>query len=224
MDFSRLITRRQSVRKYADRPVPEELLEHLIEAVRLSPSASNSQPWRLILVTEPALKDRVARATFSRLVSFNRFAVQAPVLAVLVVEKPKVITQIGGRLKDRDFPLIDIGIAAAHFCLQAADLGLGTCMLGWFDEPRIREMLHIPALRRIGSSSPSATRRKRKSGRNSANAQAHAAATATRGNRRKLRRASSVFSLLVRAGNAGVRMPWAGAIPGENAEPLTRSR
>ena len=150
MDFSRLITRRQSVRKYADRQVPEELLEHLVEAVRLSPSASNSQPWRLILVTEPALKDRVARATFSRLVSFNRFAPQAPVLAVLVVEKPKVITQIGGRLKDRDFPLIDIGIAASHFCLQATDLGLGTCMLGWFDEPRIREMLHIPADRRIG--------------------------------------------------------------------------
>ena len=150
MDFSRLITRRHSVRKYADRQVPEELLEHLVEAVRLSPSASNSQPWRLILVTEPALKDRVARATFSRLVSFNRFAVQAPVLAVLVVEKAKVITQIGGRLKDRDFPLIDIGIAAAHFCLQATDLGLGTCMLGWFDEPRIREMLHIPADRRIG--------------------------------------------------------------------------
>ena len=150
MDFSRLITRRQSVRKYADRQVPEELLEHLVEAVRLSPSASNSQPWRLILVTEPALKDRVARATFSRLVSFNRFAVQAPVLAVLVVEKAKVITQIGGRLKDRDFPLIDIGIAAAHFCLQATDLGLGTCMLGWFDEPRIRELLHIPADRRIG--------------------------------------------------------------------------
>ena len=150
MDFSQLITVRQSVRKYANRPVPEETLDRLVEAVRLSPSASNSQPWRLILVTEPALKDRVARATFSRLVSFNRFAVQAPVLAVLVVEKAKVITQIGGRLKDRDFPLIDIGSAAAHFCLQATDLGLGTCMLGWFDEPRIREVLHIPADRRIG--------------------------------------------------------------------------
>ena len=150
MDFSQLITVRQSVRKYANRPVPEETLDRLVEAVRLSPSASNSQPWRLILVTDPALRDRVARATFSRLVSFNRFAPQAPVLAVLVVEKPKVITQIGGRLKDRDFPLIDIGIAAAHFCLQAADLGLGTCMLGWFDEAVIRELLHIPASRRIG--------------------------------------------------------------------------
>ena len=150
MDFSQLITVRQSVRKYANRPVPEETLDRLVEAVRLSPSASNSQPWRLILVTDPALRDRVARATFSRLVSFNRFAVQVPVRAVLVVEKPKVITQIGGRLKHRVFPLIDIGIAASHFCLQAADLGLGTCMLGWFDAAVIRELLHIPASRRIG--------------------------------------------------------------------------
>ena len=150
MDFSRLITHRQSVRSYADRPVAADKLERLVEAVRLAPSASNSQPWRLILVTEPELRDRVGRATFSRLVSFNRFVEQAPVLAVLVIEKPKLLTQIGGRIKDRDFPLIDIGIAAAHFCLQAADLGLGTCMLGWFDEPRIRELLHIPADRRIG--------------------------------------------------------------------------
>jgi nitroreductase len=84
------------------------------------------------------------------LVSFNKFAPQAPVLAVLVMEKPKWITQIGGMLKSREFPLIDIGIAAEHFCLQAAELGLGTCMLGWFDEPAIKQLLHIPKQKRIG--------------------------------------------------------------------------
>jgi len=104
MPFVDLITRRQSVRTYADRPVEPEKLDQLIEAVRLAPSASNSQPWKLILVTEPALKDRVAKATYSTLVSFNKFVPQAPVLAVLVMEKPKVITQIGATLKDRDFP------------------------------------------------------------------------------------------------------------------------
>ena len=150
MQFSDLITRRQSVRAYADRPVEQEKLDQLIEAVRLAPSASNSQPWKLILVTEPALKDRVARATYSTLVSFNKFVPQAPVLAVLVIEKPKVITQIGARLKDREFSLIDIGIAAAHFCLQATELGLGTCMLGWFDEATIQELLQIPKQKRIG--------------------------------------------------------------------------
>ena len=150
MDFADLLLTRQSVRRYRDQPVEPEKIAQLIEAVRLAPSASNSQPWKLIIVDEPDLNDQVARATFSTLVSFNKFVPQAPVLAVLVVEKPKLITQIGGRLKDRDFPLIDIGIAAEHFCLQAAELGLGTCMLGWFDEPAIQRLLHIPPHKRIG--------------------------------------------------------------------------
>lgn len=150
MDFSTLVTARQSVRRYSERPVEAEKINQLIEAVRLAPSASNSQPWHLIMVTDPELKDKVAHATFSTLVSFNKFVPQAPVLAVLVLEKPKLITQIGGRLKARDFPLIDIGIAAEHFCLQAAELGLGTCMLGWFDEPKVQQLLDIPKNLRIG--------------------------------------------------------------------------
>jgi nitroreductase len=150
MDFSRLITIRQSVRSYDGKPVEKEKLDQLVEAVRLAPSASNSQPWKLIIVNAPDLKDKVAKATYSNLVSFNKFVPYAPVLAVLVIEKPKVITQIGGMLKDREFPLIDIGIAAEHFCLQAAALGLGTCMLGWFDEKTIKQLLHIPAQKRIG--------------------------------------------------------------------------
>ena len=150
MEFSELIKLRQSVRKYQDKPVEQEKLQQLIEAVRLAPSASNSQPWKLILVDDPELKDQVAKATFSKAISFNKFAPEAPVLAVLTIEKPKLITQIGGWLKKREFQLIDIGIAAAHFCLQAAELGLRTCMIGWFDEKRIKKLLHIPRTTRIG--------------------------------------------------------------------------
>jgi nitroreductase len=150
MNFSELITIRQSVRGYSDKPVEPEKLEMLIESVRLAPSASNSQPWKLIIVDDPALREAVAKATFSNAISFNRFAPQAPVIAVLTVEKPKVITQIGGWMKKREFPLIDIGIAAEHFCLQAADLGLGTCMLGWFDEAAIKQLLEIPRGIRVG--------------------------------------------------------------------------
>ena len=150
MHFSELIRTRQSVREYQDKAVEDEKLARLIEAVRLAPSASNSQPWRLILITDPNIKARVALATFSTLVSFNKFAPQAPVLAILTIERAKLITQIGGRLKDREFPLIDIGIAAGQFCLQAAELGLGTCMLGWFDEAAIKSILQIPKKVRIG--------------------------------------------------------------------------
>jgi nitroreductase len=150
MRFEELIHARRSVRRYQQKAVEPEKLQALIEAVRLAPSANNAQPWKLLLVDDPAIKDQVARATFSKTVSFNQFALQAPVIAVLAIEKPSVITQVAGWLADRPFYLIDTGIAAAHFCLQATELGLGTCMLGWFDESQIKKILHIPRATRVG--------------------------------------------------------------------------
>jgi nitroreductase len=144
MKFEELIVARRSVRKYQPKAVEAEKLQALIEAVRLAPSASNTQPWKLIMVDDAAIKDRVARATFSNVFSFNQFAVEAPVIAVLTVENHSVLTQVVGWLKKRPFYLMDIGIAAAHFCLQATELGLGTCMLGWFDEAEVKKILKIP--------------------------------------------------------------------------------
>jgi nitroreductase len=150
MNFQELINVRQSVRKYCDKPVEREKIEKIIEAVHLAPSACNSQPWKIIIVDERGLKNEVARATFSKTIAFNKFAVQAPVIAVLVIEKAKLIAQIGGSIKSMEYPQIDIGIAAAHFCLQAAELGLGTCMIGWFDEKKLKPLLNIPEKRKIG--------------------------------------------------------------------------
>jgi nitroreductase len=150
MDLSELLTARQSVRSYADTPVEKDKIRQLVESVRLAPSASNAQPWKLIIVDEPELRGAVAQATFSPAISFNRFVPQAPVIAVLTIEKTRTITQIGGWLKAREYPLIDIGIAAEHLCLQATDLGLGTCMIGWFDEPKIKKLLGIPRGTRVG--------------------------------------------------------------------------
>ena len=150
MDFLDLVRTRQSVRRYIGRPVEPDKLEKMIEAVRLAPSASNSQPWTLVIVNDPELKTNLARATITRAVSLNKFAQEAPLFVVFVIEKPKHITQIAASIKNREFPLIDIGIAAEHFCLQAAALGLGTCMIGWFNEKKVRQLLGIPANKRIG--------------------------------------------------------------------------
>ena len=149
MNFRELLNLRQSVRKYSNTPVEKEKIQVLIEAVQFSPSACNSQPWKLVIVDDPELKDKVARTTFNNTVSFNKFAVEAPVIAVLVIEKPKLIAKIGGSIKNQEYPEYDIGIAASHFCLQAADLGLGTCMIGWFDEKKIKRLLQIPKKRKI---------------------------------------------------------------------------
>lgn len=150
MRFIDLAKSRTSVRRYdPERKVDRTTLERCLEAARLAPSASNAQPWHFIVVDEPLLKEKVAQKTYSRLISFNRFAVQAPVLAVVVAEEDRVLPRLGGLLKRTRFSLIDIGIASEHFCLQATEEGFGTCMLGWFNEPAIRKLLDIPVTRRI---------------------------------------------------------------------------
>ncbi|MCX6137619.1 MAG: nitroreductase family protein [Ignavibacteriales bacterium] len=148
--FLSLAAARCSVRSYTDRTVEPKKIEHCLEAARLAPSACNAQPWKFIAVTNPELKNEIAAYTFDPLLSFNRFTHTAPVLIVIVTEKPLIVAQIGAALKNRDFNLIDVGIAAEHICLAAADEGLGTCMIGWFNERAVKKLLHIPSRKRIG--------------------------------------------------------------------------
>jgi len=139
-----LIKRRQSQRTYTDRPVEKEKLLRCIEAARLAPSANNSQPWKFIIIDNPELKDTVAELTSSNVIMINRFTKQAPVHVAIVREKTNITTAVGRVLKDKNYPLIDIGITTAHFCLQATAEGLSTCIIGWFDEKKIKELLNIP--------------------------------------------------------------------------------
>ena len=149
MKFLDLIIKRQSDRTYVEKTVDREIINRCLEAARLAPSASNSQPWTFVVVDDPELKDQVANKTFGPLKSFNKFVPQAPVIIAIVMEKPKLITEAGGRIKKKEYPLIDIGIAAEHFCLHAAEEGLGTCMLGWFDEKAVKKLINIPKNKNI---------------------------------------------------------------------------
>ncbi|MFZ4548506.1 MAG: nitroreductase family protein, partial [Bacteroidales bacterium] len=150
MTFTELILARQSVRRYANIPVEKEKLDQCLESARLAPSASNSQPWKFIVVDQEPLRAEVAKATFSDIQLINKFTLQAPVMIVIVMEKAKLITRLAMLVKKKEWPLIDIGITAEHFCLQAAELGLGTCMIGWFDEDKIKKLLQIPSDNSIG--------------------------------------------------------------------------
>ena len=150
MTFLDLVNARRSTRHFDGRSIEREKMERCLEASRLAPSASNSQPWTFIVVDDPDLKEKVARETYSRLVSFNKFVLKAGAVIVIVMEKPKLITQIGEAIKKKEWPMIDIGITAEHFCLQAEEEGLGTCMLGWYNEAPIKNLLKIPAGKTIG--------------------------------------------------------------------------
>jgi nitroreductase len=142
--FYHLVNIRRSVRRYLDKPVEKEITERILEAARLAPSACNAQPWSFIVVDLPDLKNRIADATSTRLIGMNHFTKQAPVHIIIVMEPANITSRLGSMIKNKHFPLMDIGIAAEHICLAAAAEGLGTCMIGWFDEAAVREILSIP--------------------------------------------------------------------------------
>jgi nitroreductase len=144
-----MIIRRQSDRKYSDKPVENEKLERIIEAGRMAPSACNSQPWKFIIVTDPALLRDLGEAASGKLLGMNSFVDQAPALIVIVREQPNFSSKIGGTIKRKDYSHIDIGIATENICLQAMAEGIGSCILGWFDEKKVRKILGIPSSKRV---------------------------------------------------------------------------
>lgn len=150
MDFLEFVSTRQSDRVFdPDKPVEREKLERILQAVQLAPSACNAQPWRLIVVDEPELKNKIADATSSRVLGMNHFTKQAPVHIVLVEENVNLSSGIGGLVKRKDYAQYDLGIATAHLVLAAHAEGLGSCIIGWFNEARMREFLNIPKSKRV---------------------------------------------------------------------------
>lgn len=144
-----LMKTRQSDRKYLNRPVEKEKIERITEAGRMSPSACNGQPWHFIVVDEPALREEVAAATESQVLRMNSFVKEAPVLIVVVREKSNFNSRAGDLIKQKDYSLMDIGIATASMVYQATAEGLGSCIIGWVDDKRIRKVLDIPASKKV---------------------------------------------------------------------------
>jgi nitroreductase len=145
MDFLTIAQNRQSCRSYDEnRPVEQEKLDAILEAVRLAPSACNGQPYHLTICRGEAAKE-VAKATMG--MGMNKFAAQAPIL-IVISEMPYVKSAaLGAKLKKNDYRSIDIGIAAAYLTAEATGQGLGTCILGWLDDDKLRNIcgLQFPA-------------------------------------------------------------------------------
>jgi nitroreductase len=146
MEFKELVKIRQSNRAYQDKVIEKEKIELCLEAGRLSPSANNSQDWTFVVVADTDLKNRVAESAFRM---GGAFVKQAPVIIILVAEKQLFISRLGSAIKKIDFASLNMGIAATQICLQAADLGLGTCMIESFDEKSVKKLLNIPDRKRI---------------------------------------------------------------------------
>lgn len=138
MDFLEIANLRQSCRSYDEtRDVEPQKLEAILEAVRLAPSACNGQPYHLTVCRGEKARE-VAAACMG--MGMNKFAAQAPVL-IVISEMPYVKTAaLGAKVKNNDYRSMDIGIAVAYLTAEAATQGLGTCILGWLDDKKLRDI------------------------------------------------------------------------------------
>jgi len=134
MDVFAAISQRSSVRAYKTTDVEEDKLKKILEAARLSPSASNRQDWKFIVVRSKETKRKLAKAAFGQ-----SFIGQAPVVIVACGTEPK--SMLGCRQPTHT---VDVSIACAYMILQAYELGLGTCWIGAFDEDETKKILNIP--------------------------------------------------------------------------------
>lgn len=146
--LNELFLKRQSCRNFdGDREVERDKIERIMENVRLSPSACNSQPYSFIAVTTKKLAEKIAKTTQG--MGMNRHCSAVRCFIVVVEEDAGLLAKTGARLKDQQLAEIDIGIAAAHLVLSAEEEGLSTCILGWFDENKIKELLAIDKSKRV---------------------------------------------------------------------------
>jgi nitroreductase len=142
--FLRLVKARRSVRKFADRLVERDKIITCIEAARLAPSAENVQPWRFIVMDKEEIIDNFSKEAFSGIYRYTRWASRAPVLIAIAAQLDWLAHRLGKEIQGTKYYLIDIGIAGEHLVLQALELGLGTCWIGWFQARKARKVLQIP--------------------------------------------------------------------------------
>ncbi len=153
MDTFEAIKTRRSIRRFQDKPVEDEKLATLLEAVRMSPSWANFQCWRFIIVKDRSMREKISE--FSYVESFfaplgykanpaKKGLAEAPVVIVACADPSK-----SGVLWGQHYYMTDIGIAAQTLMLSARALGMGTVFVGVYDEEKLRILLNVPSNIRI---------------------------------------------------------------------------
>ncbi len=146
-DYFELINKRESCRDFDTRTVEKDKLERCVEAARLAPSACNSQPWKYLVVTNPEMAEKL-RPMMQDL-GMNKFVNACPAFAIVLEETAKLKVTVSQRFKDQDFAPIDLAFSASQFCYAATEQGLSTCIIGWHNEPKIKEMFSLKKHERV---------------------------------------------------------------------------
>ncbi|MDZ7725644.1 MAG: nitroreductase family protein [candidate division KSB1 bacterium] len=144
MSVRETLQQRHTVRHFTDQPVDRDILRQCINAGRLAPSAENVQPWRYIVVDDTEVKSRLVSKAFSGVYRPTRWAAKAPVLIVVCGKLDIIANRLGKQITGISYYLIDIGISGEHVVLQAEELGLGSCWIGWFSSRGAAKALKLP--------------------------------------------------------------------------------
>jgi nitroreductase len=136
MEFYEVIKKRKSVRKYDTKKIPDDVLNRVLEAGRIAPSAKNIQPWKFIVVRDQALKKQVAEASRGQM-----FMADADVIICGCALEKIAWGRMGGYMSSF---AVDLAIAMDHIILAAANEGLGTCWIGAFEEKAVKLLLGVP--------------------------------------------------------------------------------
>jgi len=160
VNFDELVKKRQSCRRFSDRPVPRNLIDRCLEAARLAPSACNAQPWSFVVLDREPDKRRILEAATGGVYKISAFIREAPCVIVVRTERSVFAARMGGMMRGIQYSLVDIGIACEHLVLQAAELGIDSCWIGWFDEKGLKKAMgfrrsdHIDIILALGYRRP----------------------------------------------------------------------
>lgn len=145
MDIIKEIVDRRSIRKYLNQEVTKEQILTVLEAARLAPSGSNTQPWRFIVVTSQETKEKIVMADHNQ-----KWMLDAPVLIVCVADISCRISETSEMVLDENTSchelkqiIRDTAISVEHILLQATHLGLGSCWTGWYEQEAMKKALNI---------------------------------------------------------------------------------
>lgn len=148
MDFKQVLQNRKSVKSFSHQNIPEYKIDALLDAAKLAPSWGNNQCWKIVVVREEDMKERITE-TLDDSNAAKQGVFEAPIL-VVVCAVPDSSAQIDGK----EYYLVDAGIAMEHILLAASNEGLGSCWVGEFDEQKIKTLLRIPKEYRVVALSP----------------------------------------------------------------------
>ena len=146
--FLELVQKRRSVRAYDTRPVEREKIERCLEAARLAPSACNAQPWKFTVIQDAADIAQIAKSSLLPGTSMNRFVQDVPIVIGVTGESPNITSFLGSFIKRKRL-FFSISVWPRSISVQAVEEDLGTCMLGWFNERKVKRIFGIPRGKRL---------------------------------------------------------------------------